>query len=756
MSSFLRKRENRGKREIWRKLREFTKYSVETLLQSYPFEKIHPYNLWFRDGSLVSGDFLQNGQHLRLRYFCEKIINPFVPLHMPFNPASSLYQPFYPENFYTFWEFLSTGFLYEGCLHTLFLGEDYHLGMLEALLVYFEKTNWSYTTCNYHIWTTENPRVDMKTATYTEEKSVIPYLGQAYQVAYLKNSNDLRKYRLIILAVQSLFSSLSQWEEEEDFQKTIFYLSFLEKYLEEGGNLIIYLNLCCGEKWDYILSHVCEKFKEYSLYRPHMTHVLNPEVYLFLKGFQKSESCPFEKYDNFYLWQTYKILQICPPIIKSPISKKFRKLQEKWTSELYLFSPHRYTTAAEGIVDDWFQKNALAQIKNIKPQAAYNFLSLHFKKITPVMEMKLSIWSSPFVQQKSRLAHCKRMIDTRPHNAFSHRRNSHYFLSWDDLTNLLTIFNPLKKILIKNRIEIPTNAWMKMYEILNHDDLLPLTQTEIKTFHLCEAPGAFVSAFNHYLQFHYKGKWTWYAQTLKPTVNGEMTDAALCDYYNLIVSYPQNWIFGDETDCSGDITHLSVIKSYRENPLLRGIDFMTADGGLECHPHQLNDQEKNLARVNLGQVLCILSLLPVGKSALIKMFLPLAEPLTISLIYLLHAHFHKLLFIKPIMSHSYNSEIYILVKDYQGIDKITLEKLSILLDDPKTDSHTCFYAKFPKKFLQNYQKSIDSLIGRQIDSLHSNYYYYYHLSEIPDPAIHLQKWLEKNPIKPPQKKLFHF
>lgn len=47
--------------------------------------------------------------------------------------------------------------------------------------------------------------------------------------------------------------------------------------------------------------------------------------------------------------------------------------------------------------------------------------------------------------------------------------------------------------------EILTQAWCKFYEILSCFDILPAHEANIKTLHLCEAPGAFISALNYYL-----------------------------------------------------------------------------------------------------------------------------------------------------------------------------------------------------------------------------------------------------------------
>lgn len=54
--------------------------------------------------------------------------------------------------------------------------------------------------------------------------------------------------------------------------------------------------------------------------------------------------------------------------------------------------------------------------------------------------------------------------------------------------------------------EFVTQAWAKFYEILCTYDIVNaevLTSDELNSIHLCEAPGAFVSALNHYLKLNY-------------------------------------------------------------------------------------------------------------------------------------------------------------------------------------------------------------------------------------------------------------
>ena len=72
--------------------------------------------------------------------------------------------------------------------------------------------------------------------------------------------------------------------------------------------------------------------------------------------------------------------------------------------------------------------------------------------------------------------------------------------------------------------ELCTQAWCKMMEMAcSHNLLQPSPSPEdgvtpcFRSFHLCEAPGGFVSATNHYLCSNYgEVDWDWLAITLNP------------------------------------------------------------------------------------------------------------------------------------------------------------------------------------------------------------------------------------------------
>eukprot|EP00961_Rhodomonas_salina_P247337 3341908-Rhodomonas_salina.2 len=62
-----------------------------------------------------------------------------------------------------------------------------------------------------------------------------------------------------------------------------------------------------------------------------------------------------------------------------------------------------------------------------------------------------------------------------------------------------------------------TNAFAKMYELLNAFPLVHASSERFNSLHLCEGPGAFVCATNHYLRTHHPAlAWEWMACTLNP------------------------------------------------------------------------------------------------------------------------------------------------------------------------------------------------------------------------------------------------
>ena len=70
--------------------------------------------------------------------------------------------------------------------------------------------------------------------------------------------------------------------------------------------------------------------------------------------------------------------------------------------------------------------------------------------------------------------------------------------------------------------EMCTTAWAKMFELLAHYSLLPTGHKVVHTTHVCEAPGAFITATNHFVKTHLPRdtSWTWTGLSLNPYYEG--------------------------------------------------------------------------------------------------------------------------------------------------------------------------------------------------------------------------------------------
>lgn len=756
------------------------KLSLVEILMINSYEKLVPFNLWFHHPSYKVTDFLQNKQHLRVRYYNQLMLTPLLNTtdvnfsHIKsFLIEMSLYQPFYPETFYNIWEFLQQKHLNSFINNILHIGEKNKLGSIEAVMFYLEKTQLTYHLNKYHCWLSGKEMYDKFDGSYHILTPEINYLEQAYQIHFIKSTTELIQYDFIVIDVNHLFDNIFKWNEEElDLQANLFYFLTSLKHLKKNGAMLIKMNLICLPSWTILLKLAGKYFKEFSFIRPTISHPFNPEIYLFLNKY-KSEN--INNSFNIIIKNLYRqkinglYLNLVYIPKKNSIIEKYDDALNIWNKNFVyaiknlnkkIFpSPERCIKS----LDTWHQTNNLLQIKNVNNKfddsmGKYQLITMEKKfRIKPIVSIILyqNSFYRKLIDKKLELNYFKRIMDTKPSQIFEdhYQKKNNYLITWENLTDVLTEYQKnLKYVLLSQyHAKMVTNAWIKMYEMLNiYSDLLTENST-LKTFHLCEAPGAFISAIGHFLSekmTQQKIKWDWYAQTLKPNqTNGTNQNIALEDYFGLIASYPEKWIFGNEKDNSGDITHSEVIKSYVNNPILQNIDFMTADGGLLCQPNLLNEQEAYLSKINMGQIICILACLSQGKSAIFKTFLPIAEPLNISMMYLLSHLFDTIELIKTPGSHSYNSEVYVLLKKYRGIKKSTLNILYDLLDDPKITSKTLLFENMDKKYCKSYLDVTTKLIDRQIKSLSKNYYYYYHYNEIStiDNSNYINHWFNMNP-----------
>ncbi|CAF99553.1 unnamed protein product, partial [Tetraodon nigroviridis] len=190
-----------------------------------------------------------------------------------------------------------------------------------------------------------------------------------------------------------------------------------------------------------------------------------------------------------------------------------------------------------------------------------------FNKMKTYMKPSSGEWRVPdpnVALSRSPEKHCRLQALKASLNAVKNQLSDKNVQVWHQHTNST---NRAGKVMAAVRsaanAEVCTQAWCKFYEILGTFDLLPaeaLRSGELNTVHLCEAPGAFVTALNHYLKTAESTRycdWSWAANTLNPYHEANGGGTTIADD-RLIANTLPWWFFG--SDNTGDITTQNVFK----------------------------------------------------------------------------------------------------------------------------------------------------------------------------------------------------
>ncbi|KAK1443072.1 hypothetical protein BgAZ_305900 [Babesia gibsoni] len=234
-------------------------------------------------------------------------------------------------------------------------------------------------------------------------------------------------------------------------------------------------------------------------------------------------------------------------------------------------------------------------------------------------------------------------------------------------------------------VELATNAWLKLYEILEVykvvETLKPNIATErgeFRSFHLSECPGGFIAALNHTLKCKNSlCEHSWMATSLNPYHEANNHNECLAEDI-LFRETPSHWLNG--ADESGNIMSASIIEyiwdrvsrpsRYNKNkePVL--FDLVTADGSVNCQSDP-NNQESMTAALKLSEMVCALGLMRVGSIFIIKMF-TFFEESSLSMIALLSMCFKSVEVYKPHLSKASSSEVYVICIGFNGITSVLL------------------------------------------------------------------------------------
>jgi len=314
--------------------------------------------------------------------------------------------------------------------------------------------------------------------------------------------------------------------------------------------------------------------------------------------------------------------------------------------------------------------------------------------------------------------------------------NDFDILEWSNHTNFT---NASAKVLphLRKHIhpELATQAWCKFYELLSYGNVVPSSaKSGLCSVHLCEAPGGFICALNHFLKsskrnaFHH----TWIANTLNPYYEGNTLDSCIVDD-RLISRTLRSWCFGkDNTGDIFDDDFLSCLQ-LKCNRFFhkRTINLVTADGSLNCQDVP-SEQEAIVAPLHFTELLCALTVLSPHGNLVIKMF-TLFESHSITFMYILCCLFANVAVIKPATSKAGNSEVYVIAQNYCGFENCTniifeLKKHLPFQSFIKDEVPFISMSNIPKSFLKQHIECVRFFTEHQIATIQRNIHFYHNMN----------------------------
>ncbi|KAK9880454.1 hypothetical protein WA026_011700 [Henosepilachna vigintioctopunctata] len=279
---------------------------------------------------------------------------------------------------------------------------------------------------------------------------------------------------------------------------------------------------------------------------------------------------------------------------------------------------------------------------------------------------------------------------------------------------------------LKQRVEpeLVTQAWCKFYECLKQFQVIPdfnlmRNIRKYTSLHLCEAPGAFISALNHYIKLNYDNfEWDWIATTLNPDYEGNELGQMIPD--NRLSRYTkENWCFG--LDSTGDLTKYYNYEHIM-NQVCGKVLLVTADGSINCMRDPGN-QEIFVEYLFYCETITALSVLDRGGTFVLKIF-TIFEQSTICLLYLLNISFDSINAFKPCTSKGGNSELYFVCTGFKGLE--LLDDIWESLREPyRNGTFNPEFSMFsldeiPIQFLDCIEMCVDYFMSLQIETITNN------------------------------------
>lgn len=216
-----------------------------------------------------------------------------------------------------------------------------------------------------------------------------------------------------------------------------------------------------------------------------------------------------------------------------------------------------------------------------------------------------------------------------------------------------------------------SRGFYKLEDIFNNfnnfDNILNKNSSNLRSFHLCEAPGAFIE----YSMYNLGKDLNWNAMTIKDGNN----NATPCMHH----SFNKDRILNDFVN--GDVTNVDNI-IYTNKKYANIFNLITADGGINIlHKYALQEHITHL--LIFAQVVAAIFLQDTGGVFILKMF-DIFTKFSIDILEIIQYYWSDISIYKPDTSRLGNSERYIVSSGFNGVSIEEKQNLLNIFSQIKT------------------------------------------------------------------------
>lgn len=285
--------------------------------------------------------------------------------------------------------------------------------------------------------------------------------------------------------------------------------------------------------------------------------------------------------------------------------------------------------------------------------------------------------------------------------------------------------------------EYVTTAWAKCYEIISYYDLIKYGD-EINYYGICEQPGAFVYAINHYIKTNKISKKFNFKIT---SLVNKMNDKVFKAEQSLMNEHGDTYDYG--VTGNGDVTDEDNLIYFRKKNYNIFYHLISADCGEDCSD-DFTLQEKNLLPLIIGQLTMAIGLASKGTNYFFKLF-TLHEDTTKQIMAFLTNIFEKVVIARVLQTKPESGEVYCICKNFKYeksetdiiFDKLISTKKNIypcdknildVVDDCNEiiNMRRIISMNFIKfRFKNNDYVQKNKLIMTRVDNLVNHYKYYF-------------------------------